>query len=62
MESGSLQGVMMRKVVPVLLAAALVAAPAHATKYAGEFLKLPVGPRAVGMGGAFTAVCDDATS
>jgi hypothetical protein len=53
---------MMRKVVPALLAALLLAAPAHADKYAGEFLKLPVGPRAVGMGGAFTAVCDDATS
>lgn len=52
----------MRKVVLVALAALIMAAPAHATKYAGEFMKLPVGPRAVGMGGAFTAVCDDATA
>ncbi len=44
------------------LAAVLLAAPAHATKYAGEFLKIPVGPRAIGMGGAFTAVADDATA
>ena len=32
------------------------------TKYAAEFLSVPVGARAVGMGGAFTAVSDDATS
>ena len=38
------------------------AGPAGATKYAGEFLKIPIGARAIGMGGAFTAVCDDATA
>ncbi len=49
--------------VPLLLVVALaVASPAAATKYAGEFLKAPVGPRAIGMGGAFTAVADDATA
>jgi len=42
--------------------ALLAAAPASATKYAGEFLKIPIGARAVGMGGAFTAVSDDATA
>jgi hypothetical protein len=49
---------------PVLAVAAalLLAAPAGATKYAGEFMKIPVGARAVGMGGAFAAVADDATS
>jgi hypothetical protein len=31
-------------------------------KYAGAFLKVPAGARAVGMGGAFTAVADDATA
>jgi hypothetical protein len=49
----------------VLLAALLaltVALPAGATKYAGEFMKIPVGARAVGMGGAFSALADDATS
>ena len=40
----------------------LFAAPAGATKYAGEFMKIPVGARAVGMGGAFSAVADDATA
>jgi hypothetical protein len=35
---------------------------ARADKYAGDFLKVPVGARAIGMGGAFTAVADDATS
>ena len=56
---------MTRKWFPLLAAAALFtisSTPARATKYAGEFLKLPVGPRAIGMGGAFTAVCDDATA
>ena len=44
-------------------AAVLLLAPrAGATKYAGEFMKIPVGARAVGMGGAFSAVADDATS
>jgi hypothetical protein len=41
---------------------AVAVVPAGATKYAGEFMKIPVGARAVGMGGAFTAVADDATS
>ncbi len=40
----------------------LMAAPAAATKYAGEFLKIQPGARALGMGGAFTAVADDATA
>jgi hypothetical protein len=46
--------------VLVLLAATV--APAGATKYAGEFLKVQVGARALGMGGAFVAVADDATA
>lgn len=46
----------------VLLLLAFPAVPAHATKYAGEFLKVPVGPRAIALGGAFTAVSDDATA
>lgn len=45
-----------------LLALFLIAPAAHATKYAAEFLKVPVGARALGMGGAFTAVADDATA
>lgn len=40
----------------------VLAAPAGATKYAGEFLKIQIGARALGMGGAFTAVSDDATA
>lgn len=31
-------------------------------KFAAEFLKVPVGARAMGMGGAFTALADDATA
>lgn len=33
-----------------------------ATKYAGEFLKIGVGARALGMGGAFVALADDASA
>jgi hypothetical protein len=46
----------------VLSGCLLGASTAHATKYAAEFLKTQVGARAVGMGGAFTAVADDATA
>ncbi len=51
-----------RVVVSALLVLLVLAAPAGATKYAGEFLKIQVGARALGMGGAFTAVADDATA
>lgn len=51
-----------RLAVAVALFATLGASVAHATKYAGEFMKIPVGARAVGLGGAFTAIADDATS
>jgi uncharacterized membrane-anchored protein len=47
---------------PIAALALLLAPPAFADKYAGEFLKAPVGPRAIGMGAAFTAVADDATA
>ncbi len=53
---------MTRRALPLVVAAAFLATPAFATKYAGEFMKLAVGPRAIGMGGAFTAVCDDGTA
>src|SRR5881296_635516 len=46
----------------IFMAAHLTASPAFATRYAGEFLKIPVGARAIGMGGSFTAVADDATA
>ena len=46
----------------LLVAALLAPAAAHATKYAGEFLKVQPGARAIGMGGAFVAVADDATA
>ena len=45
-----------------LLIACFAVSPASATKYAGEFLKIQPGARALGMGGAFTAVADDATA
>ncbi|MCJ7508306.1 MAG: PorV/PorQ family protein, partial [candidate division Zixibacteria bacterium] len=36
--------------------------PVWGAKYAGEFLSLGVGARALGMGGAFVAICDDASA
>jgi hypothetical protein len=51
-----------RAIPAALVAVLLLAAPAGATKYAGEFLKIQLGARALGMGGAFTAVADDATA
>jgi len=58
-------GIMTRfkSLTPLVLTASIaLAAPASADKYAGEFLKIPVGARAIGMGGAFVAVTDDATA
>jgi len=49
-------------VLAALLGILVLAAPAGATKYAGEFLKIQVGARALGMGGAFVAVADDGTA
>ncbi|MBI4551828.1 MAG: PorV/PorQ family protein [Candidatus Latescibacteria bacterium] len=46
----------------LLLLLGMTPAAVHATKYAGEFLSIGVGPRALGMGGAFVAVADDVTS
>lgn len=51
-----------RPLLTALAILGLFVSPAGATKYAGEFMKIPVGARAIGMGGAFTAVCDDATA
>lgn len=51
--------------IRTLLTAVLVllaVTDASATKYAGEFLKLPVGARAIGMGGAFSSLADDASA
>jgi len=50
--------------VSLLLAAALVLLPgtARATRYAGEFLRIGVGARALGMGSAFVGLADDGTA
>jgi hypothetical protein len=45
-----------------LFLSSLSAPDARATKFAGEFLAIGVGPRALGMGGAFTGVADDGTA
>jgi hypothetical protein len=50
--------------VPVFLTLGLllVAGPAQATRYAGEFLRIGVGARALGMGSAFAGLADDGTA
>jgi hypothetical protein len=53
----------MASVLALVVILASLAGPALALdKYAAEFLKIPVGARAIGMGGAFSAVADDATA
>jgi hypothetical protein len=51
----------MKYALPVLLLV-FFATPCKADKYAGEFLKLGVGARALGMGEAFVALADDASA
>jgi len=46
----------------LILVCVLVAAPAHATRLAGEFMAFGGGARALGMGGAFVAVAGDAST
>lgn len=46
----------------LLAAAILLPAPALATRYAGEFLRIGVGARALGMGSAFVGLADDGTA
>jgi hypothetical protein len=53
---------MIRKTLFLLLFLLFIFDQAHAEKYAGEFLNLGVGARALGMGGAFVAISDDATA
>lgn len=55
------RGRVMSAVVPcgIALAVLLAAGPAAATKFAGAFMEDGGGARALGMGGAFTAIADD---
>jgi long-subunit fatty acid transport protein len=46
----------------MVLCCLLVAGPARAAQYAGAFLETGAGPRAAGMGGAFSALADDASA
>jgi len=53
----------MRLLIVTLCAVSLLAPSAsHGQKYAGEFMALGGGARAMGMGGAFTAVANDVTA
>ena len=46
----------------ILIIVGLLSTKAHAGKYAAEFLRIGVGSRALGMGGAFVAIADDGTA
>lgn len=50
----------------IILLSCMVISPVHAQEkngsYGGAFLRIPVGARAIGMGGAFTAIANDATA
>ena len=46
----------------LFLLISLMVSPSGASKYAGEFLSMGVGARALGMGGAFVAMANDASA
>src|SRR5262245_19449958 len=53
------------RILPLAMAgllALVLPARAHATRYAGEFLRIGVGARALGMGSAFVGLADDGTA
>jgi hypothetical protein len=52
----------MRLFLPAAVLCVLLAPSAHATKLAGEFMAPGGGARALGLGGAFAAVADDAST
>jgi hypothetical protein len=53
---------MLRRSAFMVAAGVAASSTASATPYAGEFLNSGIGARALGMGGAFVAVVDDATA
>ena len=53
---------MLRKILIVAGLGFVCAGPALASPYAQEFLSVGVGARPLGMGGAFVALVDDASS
>lgn len=52
----------MKKIIVLVIILLLQSSLAGATKYAGAFLEMGVGAQALGMGGAFVAVVNDATA
>ena len=53
---------MQYRVAVLVFVGMIAASPAGATRLAGEFMALGAGARALGMGGAFGAVADDASA
>jgi hypothetical protein len=53
---------MIKKISVVVIFLILLCSPVWGAKYAGEFLSLGVGAKALGMGGAFVAICDDGSA
>jgi len=61
--TGACRRCLLALLLTATVALLLASAPAHAIdKYAAEFLNIGVGARALGMGGAFTALADDPTA
>ncbi len=61
-DSSTTEVTMRLLIVTACLIVLLIPAESHGEKYAGEFMALGGGARAMGMGGAFTALADDATA
>jgi hypothetical protein len=53
---------MMKRITFICLAILLSSVPAFAGRYAGDFMMIGSGARALGMGGAFSALADDGSA
>lgn len=52
----------MKKIIILSLLACVMAIPVSAGRYAGDFMMIGAGVRALGMGGAFSALADDGSA
>jgi hypothetical protein len=53
---------MYKRIILIIVFLFFLCTSVWGAKYAGEFLSLGVGAKALGMGGAFVAICDDASA
>ncbi|MCB5286733.1 MAG: hypothetical protein LHW64_02880 [Candidatus Cloacimonetes bacterium] len=52
----------MKKIIILSLLACIMAIPMYAGRYAGDFMMIGAGVRALGMGGAFSSLADDGSA